>query len=185
MSLIYAVSHVTSLIRNVHLTCTLASSACKCLQNQTGPKKKLRMAKLVRTSVQQKAMKLIGPGTLLQSLSLRRMVAATTYLYKLHYTTDPPQLTQLLPHAAAPHPNPYTRLQLKAHHQFQLLNPLPRNAPDYLQRSFPYSIIKSWNNLPPNLLVRYPHEKGIQLFKTLACKHHIQRDWLWATNFAR
>ena len=135
--------------------------------------------------VQQKAMKLIGPGTLLQSLSLRRMVAATTYLYKLHYTTDPPQLTQLLPHAAAPHPNPYTRLQLKAHHQFQLLNPLPRNAPDYLQRSFPYSIIKSWNNLPPNLLVRYPHEKGIQLFKTLACKHHIQRDWLWATNFAR
>ena len=134
--------------------------------------------------VQQKAMKLIGPGTLLQSLPLRRMVAATTYLYKLHYTTDPPQLTQLLPHAAAPHPNPYTRLQLKAHHQFQLLNPLPQNAPDYLQRSFPYSIIKSWNNLPPNLLVRYPHEKGIQLFKTLACQHHIQRDWLWATNFA-
>ena len=73
--------------------------------------------------VQQKAMKLVGPGTLLQSLSLRRMVAATTYLYKLHYTADPPQLTQLLPHAAAPHPNPYTRLQLKAHHQFQLLNP--------------------------------------------------------------
>ena len=130
------------------------------------------------------SMKLIGPGTLLQSLSLRRMVAATTYLYKLHYTADPPQLTQLLPHAAAPHPNPHTRLQLKAHHQFQLLNPLPRNAPDYLQRSFPYSIINSWNNLPPNLLVRYPHEKGIQLFKTLACKHHIQRDWLWATNFA-
>ena len=79
--------------------------------------------------VQQKAIKLIGPGTLLQSLSLRRMVAATTYLYKFHYTTDPPQLTQLLPTCCRTPPKPLHSVTIRSS------SPIPTPQPPTTERS--------------------------------------------------
>ena len=52
--------------------------------------------------VQQRAMRMIGPGTLLPSLEIRRTVAALSYLYKLQYITGPSQLTDLVPPFAGP-----------------------------------------------------------------------------------
>ena len=47
--------------------------------------------------VQQRALHFLGPGTILQSLQLRRMVAALSYLFKLHYIPGPPQVKAMLP----------------------------------------------------------------------------------------
>ena len=102
--------------------------------------------------VQRKAMRLIGPGILMQSLSLRRMVAALCYIFKLHSMSGTVQLSSLLPPAATAYLNPRTRLQSQNFHSFQLHDPLPRSAPDYLRRSFPHSALKLWNSLPASLL---------------------------------
>ena len=96
--------------------------------------------------VQEKAMRNIGPGTILLNLQLRRAVSGLAYVYKLHYIKGPPQLTALLPPQSAPAPTPRTRRQLTSGHPFQFQWPLARTAPNYL--SFPYTLIAAWNDIP-------------------------------------
>ena len=134
--------------------------------------------------VQRKAMKIIGPGVLLQSLAVRRMVSALAYIYKLHCLTGPPQLVALLPNRLNPVDDPRTRQQLHraASHKFQLSASLPRDAPDYLRRSFPFSAISTWNDLPQRLLEHRPEGKSLQTFKTRCYKYLLHTHWLWATD---
>ena len=47
--------------------------------------------------VQRKAMKIIGRGTLLDSLNVRRAVCGLTYLYKLFVLSGPSRLKDVLP----------------------------------------------------------------------------------------
>ena len=53
---------------------------------------------------QPSALHLIGPGAMLQSLSIRRMVAACTYIYKLLCSNPTSPLRRLLPPSQAPRP---------------------------------------------------------------------------------
>ena len=48
-------------------------------------------------NVQRRALHVIGPGSFLPSLEVRRAVAALCFLYKLHYLPGPTILTRLLP----------------------------------------------------------------------------------------
>ena len=134
--------------------------------------------------VQQRAMRMIGRGTLLPSLEIRRTVAALSYLYKLQFITGPSQLTDLVPPFAGPVSQPpKTRHQSLVKHGFQMLDTLPAVAPDTLRRSFPYCVIPTWNALPPDLLCSRPHKKGLQKFKVSVNRHLTQKHWVWATNY--
>lgn len=135
--------------------------------------------------VQKKAMRIIGPGTLLQSLSARRTVAGLSYLYKLHSVPGPPQLTAMVPPPAPLILNARTRTQLdrRARHNFQLQSPLPTNSPNYLQRSFPFCLIDVWNELPPDVLTNPPALVRLQTFKCHVQKFIQQRNWLAATDY--
>ena len=95
-------------------------------------------------SIQRRALRIIGPGTELQSLSLRRYVAALTYTYKLHFITGPTQLLAVLPPRLEPRDATRTRndLRMAAGHSYQLRNPLPRQAADTILRSFPHCAIQ-------------------------------------------
>ena len=76
--------------------------------------------------IQRRALCLIGHGTRLQSLFLRREVADLCYLYKLHYLTGPQQLRDMPPPPAAippSHPNPRTRHQQHAVTNFNSTTP--------------------------------------------------------------
>ena len=95
-------------------------------------------------SVQRRALRIIGPRTELQSLSLRRYVAALTYTYKLHFITGPTQLLAVLAPRLEPRDATRTRndLRMAAGHSYQLRNPLLRQAPDTILRSFPHCSIQ-------------------------------------------
>ena len=73
-------------------------------------------------TVQRRALHMIGPGSFLPSLEVRRAVAALCFLYKLHYLPGPAILTRLLP-PPAPLPQRETRMQLAVHHNYQLTHP--------------------------------------------------------------
>lgn len=136
--------------------------------------------------VQKRAMTIIGPGTLLQSLGARRTVAGLSFLYKLHCIPGPQQLTAMLPPPAEPIRNARTRSQhgRSNSHNFQLQSTLQPNAPNYLRRSFPFCFIELWNNLPPDLLSGPPTLKRLQTFKSHAHRYIQQQDWLAATDYA-
>ena len=70
-------------------------------------------------NVQRRALHVIGPGSFLPSLEVRRAVAALCFLYKLHYLPGSAILTRLLPPPAPP-PQRETRMQLAVHHNCQL-----------------------------------------------------------------
>eukprot|EP00117_Sycon_ciliatum_P010660 scpid33236/ scgid4028/ RNA-directed DNA polymerase from mobile element jockey; Reverse transcriptase len=134
--------------------------------------------------VQQRALHFLGPGTILQSLQLRRMVAALSYLFKLHYIPGPPQVKAMLPPTKPPAvASMCTRQKRQTHHAFQLKWTPPRTAPDYLLRSFPFFAITPWNNLPADLLLHEPHSRRLQTFKVNVCKDLIRKRWLWSTQY--
>ena len=127
-------------------------------------------------SIQRRALRIIGPGTALQSLSLRRNVAALTYTYKLHFITGPTQLLAVLPPRLEPRDATRTRndLRMAAGHSYQLRNPLPRQAPDTILSSFPHCAIQLRNSLPPAFLDSAPTHK---IFKSLsATSTHTSAD---------
>eukprot|EP00117_Sycon_ciliatum_P028838 scpid105389/ scgid23089/ len=99
------------------------------------------MAKLDR--IQRKAMAIKGPGTILQSLVARGSAYSPAYLYKLQCIQSPPQRTAMVPPAAPPVRIARTRQQqsIAAGHCHRIAVSLPRRAPDYLRRSFPFCIL--------------------------------------------
>ena len=101
--------------------------------------------------IQRSTLHILGPGILLPSLRIGRPMAALAYLYKLHYTTGPPQLQAMVPPPATPIQNDRQTRGTRARHASQLQFP-GRNAPDYARRSFPFSVVVEWNSLPVDLL---------------------------------
>ena len=85
------------------------------------------------------ALHLIGPGAMLHSLSMRRMVAACTYIYKLLCSNPTGPLRQLLPSSQAPRPAHVrpTRLSLVRldMHNYQLETGLPVNSRESCRRA--------------------------------------------------
>ena len=118
-------------------------------------------------NIQRRALRINGPGTELQSLSLQRYVDALTYTYKLHFITGSTQLLAVLPPRLEPRDATRTRndLRMAAGHSFQLRNPLPRQAPDTILNSFPHCAIQLWNSLPPAFLYSAQLAK---IFKSLS-----------------
>lgn len=132
--------------------------------------------------VQRRALHILGPNVLVQSLPARRMVYAITYLYKLMCLDGPPSLRALVPPTHDHGTNPRTRKQCHDHHDYQLQDVLPPGAPDMLRRSFPHGIVSEWNSLPRSVLSSKPTLKSLQTFKVKVHKYLRQRDWLWATD---
>ena len=132
-------------------------------------------------AVQRRAMQVIGPTTVLQSLHARRMVGALTYLYKLLCKNGPPRLRSLCPGFRTQSVDTRTRQQLDAAHghQYQLQNNLPRDCPDYIRRSFPYCAIRQWNNLPADALARSPNFRSLNTFKHRVNRHIADQAWSW------
>ena len=83
--------------------------------------------------IQQKAMAIIGPDVLLQSLAARRTLSGLCYMYKLQWIGSPQQLTNIVPLAAPTVVRPRTRHTHAAAHPHQLLNNLPPAAPEYIR----------------------------------------------------
>ena len=67
-----------------------------------------------------RALSLIGEGTIIDSLALRRTVSALCLLYKLLSGPRPTMLQPLLPAQLTPVDNPRTRHQLSESNSFRL-----------------------------------------------------------------
>eukprot|EP00117_Sycon_ciliatum_P011674 scpid59884/ scgid4135/ len=118
---------------------------------------------------QRSALHLIGSGAMLQSLSVRRMVAACTYIYKLLCSNPTSPLRQLLPPSQAPRPAhvrptrlSFVRLDM---HNYQLETGLPVNSRESCFRAFPACAVPVWNALPPAVLSQPPDRKRLHSFK--------------------
>ena len=106
--------------------------------------------------VQRRALHIIGPNVVLQSLAVRRKVAALSYLYKLQSlphgsslrATLPPQFTQ----SSTLTLSCTTCRQSQPQHDFQLCLTIPVASRNSLLNAFPYGTIRDWNRLPPDLL---------------------------------
>ena len=133
--------------------------------------------------VQRKALRMIGPDAVIQSLAARRSVYALTYLYKLACLENHPELRAIVPPRQTPDTEPRTRSQHAPHHQYQLQSVLPVTASNSLRRSFPYGVVEEWNKLPPST---FPGDrlslKSLQTFKTNTHRHLRNSNWLWATD---
>ena len=139
--------------------------------------------------VQRKALDIIGPGTLLDSLtglSLRRSVAGLThmYLYKLRSTDGPAQLTAMLPlrnrHGLTPRLDDSSTGGASRHPAYLKLD-LPHSAPNYIRRSFPFCVVEVWNSLPAEMLADL-QDKKMQAFKANFHRHLRHKHWLWAAD---
>ena len=103
--------------------------------------------------VQRRALHILGPDVLLQSLAARRLVAALSYIYKLMCLAGTPQLTSLVPPPSPP-PQlppptcPRTRSDHSVRHESQLQNVLSASSPDYVRRCFPHSTLTSGTTCP-------------------------------------
>ena len=77
--------------------------------------------------VQRRALHILGPGVVLQSLQARRMVGALTYIYKLMCMDGPSTLRSLVPPTQPLPTCPRTRLEQErsSRHSFQLCSELP------------------------------------------------------------
>ena len=135
--------------------------------------------------IQHRALKMIESQFWLPSLHLRRLVAACTYLYKLHYIRGEPALKCLLPPSAperqACH---FTRHQASTVNQpsFQLHANVTGLERDSVLRAFPNGVVNTWNMLPPKLLHQAPAQRHLQSFKMNVYRHLLQSNWLWATD---
>ena len=135
--------------------------------------------------VQKRALSLIGAGTIIDSLALRRTVSALCLLYKLLSSPRLTTLQPLLPAQLTPVDNPRTRHQLPESHSFRLSLDLPVRSNATIARSFPHGYARTWNSLPPSMLEDAPTLKGLQAFKIKVHKHLIRTNWLWATNLTQ
>ena len=107
------------------------------------------------TAIQRRALHIIGDGAYLPSLDIRRTVAGLCFLYKLHFVEGPEMVKAILPpSAAAPQHRMPTRATTRSatHHPSQLTSIHPPQARNNTLRSFPHSLIETWNQLPPTLL---------------------------------
>ena len=141
----------------------------------------LTLARL--SSVQRRALHIIGDGAYLPSLEIRRAVGALCFIYKLHYHDGPDIVTALLPPPAPPLQHVRTRhcSELSARHAFQLECALPRQSRNNVLRSFPDAAVGQWNHLPCYLLREAPSRQGLQTFKTKVYHHLRNTNWTWAT----
>ena len=134
--------------------------------------------------VQRRALHIISPNAILQSLESRRHVAALCFLYKLLCMSGPDQLTAMDPPLQPP-PRPVrtrSNHRVQARHAFQLSEQLTTAAPNFLRRVFPHCIVHTWNTLPPSLLSHAPCLKSLQSFKEAVHRHLRLTRWLWATD---
>ena len=115
--------------------------------------------------VQKRALSLIGAGTIIDSLALRRTVSALCLLYKLLSGPRLTTLQPLLPAQLTPVDNPRTRHQFSESHSFRLSLDLPVRSNATIARSFPHGYVRTWNALPPSMLEDAPTLKGLQAFK--------------------
>ena len=117
--------------------------------------------------------KIIGPTSALQTHA-RRTVAAATYMNKLKLSELAPRLRCLLPPPMLPPDTLRTRRQVSRtrRHPHQLTNPLSRDSPNYLKRSFPYSTIDFWNCLHASVFpAEHPTAKHMNTFKRRVNRH--------------
>ena len=132
--------------------------------------------------VQKRALSLIGQGTIIDSLAIRRTVSGLCFLFKLQCCPRLPTLQSLVPPQLVPVQNARTRRQATVTHHLQLSTNLPAKSNDRIRRSFPYGVISEWNNIPPAILGDEPRLKDLQRFKVNVYKHLQRSDWLWATD---
>ena len=132
--------------------------------------------------VQKRALSLLGQGTIVDSLVLRRTVSGLCFLYKLLSGPRLPTLNALLPPQLAHIENPRTRRQLATAHPFQLSLPLPVRSNDSILRAFPYGTVTAWNALPLYVLETAPTPAQLQTFKVQVHRHLLKANWLWATD---
>ena len=99
------------------------------------------------SSIQRRALHIIGDGAYLPSLEIRRAIGALCFLYKLHYHDGPDIVTALLPPPAPPLQHCRTRQcsEILARHAFQLECALPRQSRNNVLRSFPDAAVGQWN----------------------------------------
>ena len=65
-------------------------------------------------------------------------------------------------------------------HPHQITNPLSRDSPNYLKRSFSYSTIDFWNCLPASVFpAEHPTAKHMNTFKGRANRHITDQPWSW------
>ena len=133
--------------------------------------------------VQKHALSLLGQGTIVDSLVLRRHCQwPLLLLYKLLSGPRLPTLCALLPPQLAHIENPRTRRQLATAHLFQLSLPLPVRSNDSILRAFPYGTVTAWNALPLSVLETAPTPAQLQTFKVQVHRHLLKANWLWATD---
>ena len=116
-------------------------------------------------TVQRKALKIIHHQTWLPSLDIRRAVSALCYLYKLVSLPSSSLLKAVLPARADIHASGHhTRQDVRnsARHHYQLDSGLPLQACNSTHRSFPFSAVSLWNDLPAALLREAPSHKWLQ-----------------------
>ena len=130
---------------------------------------------------QKRALSLIGPGAIVDSLALRRTVSGLCLSYKLYCGPRLPSLPSLLPPPAERAANQRTRRQLHEAHPFQLQMNRPARSLDAILKSFPYGLIRVWNSLPRTILAEAPQPSRLQSFKLKVYKHLLRTDWIWAT----
>jgi len=136
--------------------------------------------------IQRRALRTIGEGAYLDSLEIRRLVGALSFLYKLHYIERPAMVRALLPPPAAPSQYTGTRRNtaLLSRHDYQLAPTAPRKSRNTVLRSFPDAVLEEWNRLPSAILQCPPSPRGLQTFKTKVYRHLRQTNWSWATDRA-
>ena len=129
-------------------------------------------------AIQARALRIIGGLCFLDTLSHRRKVAGLTYLYKLRCGDVPQRLLDMIP---PPLPEPTVRniqtrgseLEITSWHPFLLRNPLKHTSLELIRNSFPYCLIKDWNNLPLEFFDGCFKRSKLQRFKTSV--HHFLR----------
>ena len=135
--------------------------------------------------VQKRALSLLGQGTIVDSLVLRRTVSGLCFLYKLLSGPACPHSVLCFPPPPppiGPHRNPRTRRQLATAHPFQLSLPLPVRSNDSILRAFPYGTVTAWNALPLSVLETAPTPTQLQTFKVQVHRHLLKANWLCATD---
>ena len=90
----------------------------------------------------------------------------------------------LPPSAAAPQCRMSTRETTRSatHHPSQLTSILPPQSRNNTLRSFPHSLITTWNQLPTTLLQSPPSRRGMHTFKKNINDHLRCSKWEWATD---
>ena len=104
------------------------------------------------------------------------------YMYKLKFSELAPRLRCLLPPPMLPPDTLRTRRRVSCtrRHPHQLTNPLSRDSPNYLKRSFPYSTIDFWNCLPASVFpAEHPTAKHMNTFKRRVNRHITDQPWSW------